>query len=313
MKPKTLLALVLAISFAGILAVAQTVPPAAGQISTPSAPKPAARPAAPTAPSQVDSVIKLVKGGMSEPFIINYLQKNNKAADLTPSDIVKLKEAGVSETVIGVLMDPASAPVAAVSPAPPVEATLPAPVAAPPPPPDPVPAPAPVAVFGQERPEPEYFGVAYLYDGTTNKLINLERQVAKPAAKVKAFGYGGIKSVSEIPGVNSQVRLPADQKLAFVIKAPAGLDPQSLVEIVRLTRQKDHREILQMQSKGLMGLGGVKNEADKANVPFNSSKYSDTSIQVSPVEPLPPGEYAIRRPSSPTLFCFGVDPVGSSR
>jgi len=68
-----------------------------------------------------------------------------------------------------------------------------------------------------------------------------------------------------------------------------------------------------LQSKGFMGLGGVKTESDKASVPFNSSKYSDTSVQVTPVESLPPGEYAIHQPSNPTLFCFGIDPVGSSR
>lgn len=171
----------------------------------------------------------------------------------------------------------------------------------------------PTLIPGQERPEPEYLNVAYLYDSASNKLINLERQNARPAAKPKAFGYGGIKGTSEVSGIKSPVRFPADQQLALVFKAPAGLDPQSLVEIVRLTPQKDHREILRLQSKGFMGLGGVKSEADKADVPFNSSKYSETSVQVSPMEPLPPGEYAIHQPGNPTLFCFGIDPAGSTR
>jgi hypothetical protein len=30
-----------------------------------------------------------------------------------------------------------------------------------------------------------------------------------------------------------------------------------------------------LQSKGFMGLGGVKSEADKADVPFNSAKVLD--------------------------------------
>jgi hypothetical protein len=133
----------------------------------------------------------------------------------------------------------------------------------------------PSLILGQERPEPEYLNVAYLYDNTVNKLISLERQQARPAAKVKALGFGGIKGSSEITGIKSPVRFPADQKLVFVFKAPANLDPQSLVEIVRLTPNKDHREILRLQSKGFMGLGGVKSEADKADVPFNSAKVLD--------------------------------------
>ncbi|HEX4136395.1 MAG TPA: hypothetical protein VHY84_17405 [Bryobacteraceae bacterium] len=144
MKLKAFFALAVEISFAGILAVAQTAAPAGqpsnGPAATP-APKPsaAAKPAVKKPPSQVDSVIQLVKGGMSEPFVIKYLQKNNKPTDLTPDDMVKLKAAGVSETVIGVMMDPTSAP--AVTPAPQAEA--------PPAVPEPVPvatnSPAPVA------------------------------------------------------------------------------------------------------------------------------------------------------------------------
>ena len=63
--------------------------------------------------SQVDNVIQLVKAGMSEGLIIKTLQKQNKPAELTPGDLVKLKNAGVSENIIGVMMDPTSAPGAA--------------------------------------------------------------------------------------------------------------------------------------------------------------------------------------------------------
>src|SRR5881394_2804720 len=102
------------------------------------APKPApAKPAAakPTAaPSPVDSVIQSVKMGLSENLIIKTLQRENKPANLTTADLVKLKNAGVSENIIGVLLDPANAPAPAAVAAPP---------AAPPPPP---PAPEPVAV-----------------------------------------------------------------------------------------------------------------------------------------------------------------------
>jgi hypothetical protein len=171
------------------------------------------------------------------------------------------------------------------------------------------------AVSAQDRalPEPEYLNTAYVYDAASNKLISLERQNSNPAAKSKALGFGGIKATSEVPGLKSPVRFPADQKLVFVFMAPAGLDPQSLVRIVPLTPKKDHREIVRMQSKGVMGMGGVKSEGDKDDIPFNASKYSETSVQVSPAVPLQPGEYAIGQPYSPSLFCFGIDPASSNR
>ena len=120
------------LSLFAMVCVAQT-PPAAAPKSAPAKPA-AAKPAA--APSPVDSVIQSVKMGLSENLIIKTLQRDNKPMNLTPGDLVKLKNAGVSENIIGVMLDPASAP-------PPAAAAAPA--AAPAPPPLP-PEPAPVAV-----------------------------------------------------------------------------------------------------------------------------------------------------------------------
>lgn len=109
--------------------------------------KPAASKAVNKAASPVDSVIQLVKSGMSEGLIIKTLQKQNKPVDLSPDDLLKLKNAGVSENVIGVLMDPASAPAAsATAPAAAVSTPAPASAAAP--------AAAPAAVIPASAPIP---------------------------------------------------------------------------------------------------------------------------------------------------------------
>lgn len=119
------------IAIISTVALAQT-PPAAAPAAAPK------RAAAPKAASPVDSVIQLVKAGMSEDLIIRSLKKTNKPTDLSPADMVKLKQAGVSDNVIGVMLDPSSTPAPAAAAAP---------VAAPPPPaPEPAPAPAPAAV-----------------------------------------------------------------------------------------------------------------------------------------------------------------------
>jgi curli biogenesis system outer membrane secretion channel CsgG len=111
-----------------------------GLAQTPPAPKPApAKPAAAkpaAAASSVDSVIQSVKVGLSESIIIRTIQRENKPANLTTADLVKLKNAGVSEKIIEVMLDPTSAPAASAAPAP----------AAAPPPPPPAPEPAPVAI-----------------------------------------------------------------------------------------------------------------------------------------------------------------------
>src|SRR5579862_9544922 len=93
------------LSLFAMVLLGQAPPPAAAP--KPAAPKPAAaKPAA--ASSQVDSVIQSVKAGLSETLIIRTLQRENKPANLTTADLVKLKNAGVSENIINTMLDPAS-------------------------------------------------------------------------------------------------------------------------------------------------------------------------------------------------------------
>jgi curli biogenesis system outer membrane secretion channel CsgG len=139
----TLVGLVVLVSFVVGMALGQTPAPAA-------APKAAPAKAKAAAPSQVDSVIASVKAGLSEALIIRTLQRDNKPANLTTADLVKLKNAGVSENMIRVLLDPASAPAAAAAPA----APAPAPVAAAAPAPPPPPAPEPAATAAAPAPAP---------------------------------------------------------------------------------------------------------------------------------------------------------------
>ncbi len=121
-------------SFVAGVALAQAPAPKAAPKAAP------AKAATKAAASPVDSVIESVKAGLSESLIIRTLKRDNKPLDLTPADLVKLKNAGVSENIINVMLDPASAPAAAAAPAP-----APAPTAAAAPAPAPAPAPEPVA------------------------------------------------------------------------------------------------------------------------------------------------------------------------
>src|ERR1041385_7870135 len=102
MKLKTFtLGLAVLVSFVIGIALGQT-PAAAPKAAPKAAPAKAATKAAPSA---VDSVIESVKAGLSESLIIRTLQRDNKPANLTTADLVKLKNAGVSENIIGVMLD----------------------------------------------------------------------------------------------------------------------------------------------------------------------------------------------------------------
>jgi curli biogenesis system outer membrane secretion channel CsgG len=70
--------------------------------------------AAPKVASGVDTVIALVKGGMSESLVIRTLKREGKTYTLTSADLLKLQTAGVSENVIEAMTDPGAAGGAAV-------------------------------------------------------------------------------------------------------------------------------------------------------------------------------------------------------
>ncbi len=156
------------IAIMATVALGQTPPPAAPHRHTA-----AAKPASP-----VDSVIELVKAGMSESLIIKSLKKTNKPVDLSPADMVKLKDAGVSDNIIGVMLDPS----AAVSPSAALAApAAPASVAAPPPPAPPVAEPAPAPPVASAPPvEPASAGPI--------------TQAQKKRVIVDEFDYSTVKS-----------------------------------------------------------------------------------------------------------------------
>jgi len=182
------------------------------------APAPATAPkkaAAPKAASPVDSVIQLVKGGMSDDLIIRSLKKNNKAVDLSPADMVKLKQAGVSDNVIGVMLDPSSTPApaaAAAAPAPPPPAAVPAP------------APAPAAASVASAPAP----------------VGAASQAEKKRVIVDEFDYSTVKSSVQAV-FNTQADIGKGIR-AMLVKRMADANKVVIVErakIDQLTSEQD--------------------------------------------------------------------------
>ncbi|PYR92255.1 MAG: hypothetical protein DMF84_14190 [Acidobacteria bacterium] len=92
--------------------------------SPPAKPAPAAAVRS-IASSGVDTVIALVKGGMSEALVIKTLKREAKVYTLSAANLLKLQKAGVSENIIEAMTDPGAA-VAAAGTAAPVPPVLPA-------------------------------------------------------------------------------------------------------------------------------------------------------------------------------------------
>jgi hypothetical protein len=61
----------------------------------------------------VDNVIGMVKAGLSEDVIIARLRKEEKPFDLEPDDLIRLKNANVSDAIVKVMLDPKAPPATA--------------------------------------------------------------------------------------------------------------------------------------------------------------------------------------------------------
>jgi hypothetical protein len=88
---------------------AQPAPSGTPAKTLPAAPKkaPPAKPPAPAAMTNQD-VIKLVKAKISEDLIIAKIKQSKTKFDVSVDGLVALKEGGVSDNVIAVMMDPAA-------------------------------------------------------------------------------------------------------------------------------------------------------------------------------------------------------------
>jgi hypothetical protein len=73
------------------------------------------------------------------------------------------------------------------------------------------------------------------------------------------------------------------------------------VRLVPLAVAKDNRQFLIMKTSAM----GFSPRVSDALIAINVAMYGQNSYRIVPVDPLPPGEYAIE--SGTLAFCFGID------
>lgn len=150
-----------------------------------------------------------------------------------------------------------------------------------------------VAVSPQEqkRFEPDYLSVFY-YLPASGLPVELERQI--PTETVK-----GGKIQFSILGEHSPVRIPASNSIEFVVRVAETL--KTAVPTLQLFRLASERGIREFFAPRSTNIGrGIK---------LSAEPYGSSSLKVSPVQPLAPGEYCLSRTTTVPGFCFGIDPA----
>jgi hypothetical protein len=162
-------------------------------------------------------------------------------------------------------------------------------------------APAPKAPVG-----PDYNGVFEGRKVDSGERLILERTTPAQRSKIRAFGYGGASVYVEIPGATSSVRIPAGQKVEFVVRVPdQETDPNTTIKFLSFKKVGATRAY-QMANVGAMGLRTKMTQNDNA-VAFNAEKYGPKFFKITPSQPLAPGEYCLNYSSEQASFCFGID------
>jgi hypothetical protein len=224
-----------------------------------------------------DSVVKMVKSGLGESLIINMIQSQPGKYSLSPDDLVKLKQQGVSENVLSAMVSKnsgansgaagASAGTAAASSS------------------------ASTASSADLPPNLE-IGVYYKKAGQWQEMLP-EVVTWKSGGVLKTFATNGIVKGDmngHLQGSNS--RNSATSPLEVIIYAPEGVAVTEY-QLLHLRPQKDSREFRTMTGGVFHSSGGATRDV----VPFEGKRVASRTFRVV-LPNLGAGEYGFLPPGA---------------
>ncbi len=230
-----------------------------------------------------ETIIKMAKAGLSDDVIISTITSQQAKFATDPDDLIALKGAGVSDRVLGVMVERMVAinsapPPAAAAPAAPAPAAAPAPSA-------PTPAagaPGPVSEVG-----------VYFLKGESWADLHPEVVNFKTGGVLKSIGTAGIVKGDingHLNGEHSTTQLKTP--VTLLVYTPEGVDITEY-QLLRLRESKDSREFRTVTG-GVMHVSGG---ATRDIMPFESKKIAPRTHQVL-LPNVGSGEYGLLPPAS---------------
>ncbi len=209
-----------------------------------------------------DSVIKMVKAGMSDSIVISSINSQPAHFSLSANDLIALKQAGVSDAVMAAMIA-RNAPTAA---------------------------PAPNANISEY---PTDIGVYY---GSKGVYTNLQAEVVntKTGGFMKSLATDGIVKGDingHINGEHSATSLTTP--LDFLIVVRNG-DAPAEYQLLRLHAKSKYREFRSVTG----GVFHASTGASRDLVEFQTVKVAPLTYKITLPAPLPPGEYGFLPPGA---------------
>ena len=264
-----------------------------------------------------DSVIKLVKAGLSDDLIVSTINAQPGTYDTSTDGLIALKTARVSDKVVAAIVAKAA------------EAAQPVPPPVPPLPPMPTQAPA---ADDPDDPASAHDPGVYLMTTSPDgkrKMVFMDRANVAGAKTSNmmgaAFSYGIAKAKVkiDIPGARANTRTTDTNPVFYMYFPPAismgGLGGTDVItspsqfSLLTLEDKKDHRETL----VGKVGLNGANTGVDeKKTLPFTTQRMRSQAYKVTLSESLHSGEYTFfatthvsgtQNGDTYIVYDFGVD------
>ncbi|MBL8182654.1 MAG: hypothetical protein JNL64_13705 [Blastocatellia bacterium] len=229
-----------------------------------------------------DEVISLTKAGLAGSIIIGKINSSATNFDMSTDALIKLKQAGVSDEVVGAMLAAKSGkPVGGGS--------------------------AAMASNGDPN-DPmtkRGFGV-YLYqeiDGK-KKMTQLQPSMSGQnrtggafTASITPFGLGKVKTKTNLPGRNATLQIQETSPVFYFYldASSGGLNTSSGIPsspneftLVRFNQRSDNREVTIAKSNSWGGKGGL---SDEYVVGLKSEDLGNGVFKITPTAPLKKGEY----------------------
>lgn len=282
----------------------------------------------------VEQIVQMVKAGLSEDLIIARLRRDGKSFDLSPEDMVNLKQQRVSENIMQVMMDPKAEIRTTASPAPSAApATLTGPggavmvVQTAGVPSGATPAPGTATGDPNDPLNPHDSGIYIVLKTREGKdeMVVLERaayQGAKTAGTFTAAMTYGIKKAkmkAVIPGPRATIR-SGDSRPTFYFyfeEKAAGLGKSSFgmgslsspnqFALVKLEAKQSNRETI-IGEVGAFGASSGTHQ--KSMIPFRSERIRPGLYRVVPTSAMEDGEYCFLA-SAPMAVAGGAAGAGA--
>lgn len=230
-----------------------------------------------------DEVISLTKAGLAGSVIIGKIRTSKSNFDMSTDALIKLKQSGVPDDVVGAMLEAKSGKAAGTSGA------------------------APVGPIGDPN-DPlakKNYGI-YLFEERDGqrKMTQLQPNVSAQnrtggmfTASVTPFGLGKVKTKTNLPGRNAalQINSTAPVFYFYLDSSSGGLNTASGIPstpneftLVRFNQRSDNREVTIAKSNSWGGKGGL---SDEYVVPLKAEDMGNGIFKVTPTVDLKKGEY----------------------